>query len=285
MTWNRPPSCAMSSPITNTPGSRSISSCSASFSASDIVSSRCVAALTTSLPGVSQSAGAYTSSSAASGSGRGEASANSTASSTSRRACSSICSSRAGSTPCSSARWREKRRIGSRARQASSSSDGPEVGLGRRGVGRDAVALRLDQRRALAGAGARDRLGRDRRARRARRCRRRRRPGSRSRPRGRRCWRSASTPRPGSRSPTRCSRRRRRPARRGRRRGCRPRAGSPGSRRRRRRSRATTPSRPWRRSPWAAPTAIADEPATIASAPSMPLSIAVMCMLPPRPRQ
>ena len=48
---------------------------------------------------------------------------------------------------------------------------------------------------------------------------------------------------------------------------------------------STTPSRPWRRSPWAAPTAIAEEPATIASAPSMPLSIAVMCMLPPRPRQ
>src|SRR5438105_8816489 len=43
-----------------------------------------------SLPGVSQSAGAYTSSSAVSGSGRGEASANSTASSTSRLACCSI---------------------------------------------------------------------------------------------------------------------------------------------------------------------------------------------------
>ena len=49
----------MSSPITNTPGSRSISSCSASFSASDIVSSRCARARHyESLPGVSQSAGA-----------------------------------------------------------------------------------------------------------------------------------------------------------------------------------------------------------------------------------
>ena len=68
----------MSSPITNTPGSRPISSCSASFSASDIVSSR--ASLTTASPASSHSAGAYTSSRAASGSGRGEASANSTAS-------------------------------------------------------------------------------------------------------------------------------------------------------------------------------------------------------------
>ena len=46
-----------------------------------------------------------------------------------------------------------------------------------------------------------------------------------------------------------------------------------------------TPALPWIRRPCAAPTAIADDPATIASAPSMPLSIAVMCMLPPWPRQ
>src|SRR6266851_3317571 len=40
VTWKSPPIWAMSSPITNTPGSRSISSCSASFSASDMFSSR-----------------------------------------------------------------------------------------------------------------------------------------------------------------------------------------------------------------------------------------------------
>ena len=153
----------MSSPTTNTPGSRSISSCSASFSASDIVSSRCAPVAGShyeSLPGVSQSAGAYTSSSAASGSGRGEASANSTASSTSRS--------------CLLLDLLEPREIdavllGEVAREAQDRVacapgvellDGPEVGLRRRGVGCDAVALRLDQGRAVAGARPSDRLAR-----------------------------------------------------------------------------------------------------------------------------
>ena len=40
VTWNRPPSSATSSPTTKAPESRSSSSCSASFSASAMVSSR-----------------------------------------------------------------------------------------------------------------------------------------------------------------------------------------------------------------------------------------------------
>ena len=61
VTWKRPPSAAMSSPITNTPGSRSISSRSASLSAWAIVSSRTstsAARRHESRPGVSHAAGA-----------------------------------------------------------------------------------------------------------------------------------------------------------------------------------------------------------------------------------
>ena len=47
----------------------------------------------------------------------------------------------------------------------------------------------------------------------------------------------------------------------------------------------TTASLPCSRRPYAAPVAIASDPATIASAPSIPFAIAVMCMLPPRPLQ
>ena len=150
---------------------------------------------------------------------------------------------------------------------------------------RDPVRLRLDQRRPVAGAGARDRpLGRladgeevvavDDLARKA----------VAGRP-DRRC--PARSPRPGtaSRSPTGCSRRRRPPARRGPRPGSPPRGRCPDSTRRRRRTR-----RPRRPSPAGAgrtPRRLRSRPspATIASAPSMPWRIAVMCMLPPLPPQ
>ena len=46
-----------------------------------------------------------------------------------------------------------------------------------------------------------------------------------------------------------------------------------------------TLSAPCSRRPCAAPTAIASEPPTMASAPSIPCRIAVMCMLPPLPPQ
>src|SRR5581483_460863 len=158
VTWKRPPSCATSSPTTNTPGSRSSSSCSASFSASAIVSSRgsatlgepsgcqpvrrCVDVLERGLR---------------LGSGRREREPDRLLDVAPRLLLELLEACRLHAVL-----LREQPR---EAQDRVSSAPGvellgrPEIRLRRRGVRGDAVALRLDQRRAVAGAGTGDRLG------------------------------------------------------------------------------------------------------------------------------